>query len=74
MKTRRSGSRSGWASNQARRLAATSGRSCSLAWAVFFEGHRVAVKEAPHRAGCEGCAVLGAQQIGQFDQGDILLL
>ena len=36
MKTRCRGSRSGCASNQASRRAATSGRSCSLACAVFF--------------------------------------
>ena len=36
MKTSRSGSRSGWASNQACRRFTISGRSCSLACAVFF--------------------------------------
>ena len=36
MKIRRSESRSGCASNQAPRAAATSARSCSLAWADFF--------------------------------------
>jgi hypothetical protein len=43
MKTRRSGSRSGWLSNQACHCAATSGRSCSLACAQqigqFGQGH-----------------------------------
>ena len=36
MKTRRSGSRSGWPSNQPWRCFRTSGRSCSIAWPVFF--------------------------------------
>ena len=36
MKTRRSGSRSSWPSNQSSRRFRTSGRSCSLACAVFF--------------------------------------
>src|ERR1700710_2323486 len=73
MKTRRFGSRSGWAANQARRRAATSGRSCSAACAVFFEGHAVAVEAAPDGAGPERDAVLGPQQFGQFDQADVLL-
>jgi hypothetical protein len=36
MKTRRSGSTNGCAARQIRRLAATSGRSCSLALSDFF--------------------------------------
>lgn len=36
IKISRSGFRSGWASNQASRAAATSARSCSLTWADFF--------------------------------------
>lgn len=58
MKTRCAGSRSGWASNQACLCTATSGRSCSLACAVFLEGHPVAVEKAPDRARREGDAVL----------------
>jgi hypothetical protein len=73
MKMRRSGSRSGWASNQALRRAATSGRSCSLACAVFFEGHRVTVEKTPHGAGREGCAMLRAKHLGQFDKSNVLL-
>jgi hypothetical protein len=73
MKTSRVGSRSGCASNQASRRLATSGRSCSLACAVFFDGHRVAVKEAPDRAGREGGTMIAAQHIGQFNEGDVHL-
>ncbi len=36
MNTSRAGSRSSWPSNQASRRVRTSGRSCSVAWAVFF--------------------------------------
>ena len=36
MKTRRSGSRSIWPSNHSRRCFRMSGRSCSIAWPVFF--------------------------------------
>ena len=36
MKTSRSGSRSSWPSNQSCRCFRTSGRSCSIAWPVFF--------------------------------------
>src|SRR3546814_983608 len=53
MNTNRSGSRSGWALNHARRRARTSGRSCSLACAVFFDRHRVTVEEAPDGARCK---------------------
>jgi hypothetical protein len=73
MKTSRVGSRSGCASNQASRRLATSGRSCSLACAVFFDGHRVAVKEAPDRAGREGGIMIAAKHVGQFDEGDVHL-
>ncbi len=73
MKTRCSGSRSGWAANQARRRAATSGRSCSAACAVFFEGHAVAIKAAPHCARCERGPMLGAQHLSQLNQADVLL-
>ena len=58
MKTRCVGSRSGWVSNQASRRAATSGRSRSQACAVFFDGHGVAVEDAPDRARRKACAVL----------------
>ena len=73
MKTRCSGSRSGWAANQDRRRAPTSGRSCSAACAVFFERHRVTVEKPPDRAGREGGTVPGAQQLRKFDKADVLL-
>jgi len=73
MKTRRPGSRSGWAANQALRRAAMSDRSCSAACAVLFEGHGVAVEEAPHRAGRERGAMPRAQRLGQLDQAGVLL-
>jgi hypothetical protein len=53
--------------NQALRRAATSGRSCSLACAVF-DGHRVAIQEAPHRAGRKRGAMFTAQHLCQLDQ------
>jgi hypothetical protein len=48
--TSRAGSRSSWFSNQASRRLRTSGRSCSVAWSVFFERQAVAVEEGPDRA------------------------
>jgi hypothetical protein len=50
MKTSRSGSSSGWASNHASCRLRTSGRSGSAAWAVFFARDPVATEEAPQRA------------------------
>ncbi|CAA9276022.1 MAG: hypothetical protein AVDCRST_MAG27-3415 [uncultured Craurococcus sp.] len=50
-----------------------SGRSCSLACAVFFKCHGVPVQEAPDCAGREGGAVLPVQHAGQLHQGDIHL-
>ena len=73
MKTKCSGSKSGCASNQALRRAAMSDRSCSLAWAVFFEGHGVTIKEAPNRTRCEGCVVLASEHVSQLDERDIRL-
>jgi hypothetical protein len=67
------GSRSGCASNQASRRLATSGRSCSLACAVFFDGHGVAIKETPDRAGREAGAMITAQHLGQLNEGDVHL-
>ena len=49
-KTSLSGSRAGWASNQARRRCSTSGRCCLLACADFLEGDAAAEEEAPHGA------------------------
>ncbi|MER8849959.1 hypothetical protein NKH87_34780, partial [Mesorhizobium australicum] len=73
IKTNRSGSRSGWALNQARRRASTSGRSCSLACAVFFEGHRVTVEKAPDRARREHDRMLRPEKFSQLDQCDVVL-
>lgn len=47
MKTRCSGSRSGWLSNQSCRRFMTSGQFCSLACADFFERDLVPIEEAP---------------------------
>jgi hypothetical protein len=74
MKTRRSASRSGWASSQALRRAATSGLSCSAACAVFFERHGVTVQEPPHRARGERGPVLPEQHLGNLAQRDVDLL
>lgn len=49
MKISRSGSRSSWPSNQSQRRSAMSGRSCSLACAVFFVRDLVAPEEPPDR-------------------------
>jgi hypothetical protein len=58
MKTSFSGSRSGWPSNQSSRCFKISGRSCSLACAVFFSRDAVTVEEAPQRSYAEAMAVL----------------
>ncbi len=73
MNTRRSGSRSGCALNQALRRATTSGRSCSAACAVFFEGHPVPVQATPDRARHERGTVIPLQHGGQLGQRNILL-
>ena len=49
MNTRRSGSRSSWASNQSQRRVRMSGRFCSAACAVFFKRQAAAVEEGPKR-------------------------
>src|SRR3990172_7543931 len=74
MKTRRAGSRSGCAARQISLSLTTSGRSCSLACAVFFEGLRVAIEEAPDRARRKPCAVLTLQMIGDFGERDVDLV
>ena len=71
MKTSRAGSRSGWLSNQASRFAAPSGRVCSLACAVFFDGHVVTVEAAPDRARCEADPVFRSEFLRQFDEGNV---
>ncbi len=59
MKTSRSGSRSGWLSNQSRRFFRTSGRSCSMACPVFFARQAVALEEPRKCGGRRGDAALG---------------
>lgn len=59
MKTRRSGSRSSWPSNQASRRLRTSGRSCSAACAVFFHRDPASLEEAPQAAIPDRNAPLG---------------
>src|SRR6476660_2919790 len=71
MKTRQAGSSSDRASNQALRRTATSGRSCSLACAVFFERHGVAIEEAPNHALCKPLAVPTLQMAGNLRQRDV---
>ena len=63
-----SGARSGCALNHARRRANTSGRSYSLAYAVFY-GHGLAVEKAR-----EYDSMLQSQHLGQFNQRDVHFL
>jgi hypothetical protein len=74
MKTRRCGSSSACVARQACLCAATSGRSCSLACAVFFERHGVAIEEPPNRAWRETLAVPPLQMAGNLRQRDIVRL
>src|SRR4030095_13053460 len=71
MKTRRCGSSSACVARQACLRAATSGRSCSLACAVFFERHGVAIEEAPNHALCKSLAVPTLQMAGNLRQRDV---
>ena len=73
MNTRRAGSRSGCASNQACRLKATSGLSCSAACAAFFERDPVANQEAMHRADRKRSAMVTVQKGRELGQRDVLL-
>src|SRR5438067_1736993 len=61
MNTRRGASRRGCSALSSARAAATSGRSCSAACSVFFEGDPMALVEAPHRARCGFLLLLGAK-------------
>lgn len=70
MKISRSGSRSGWASNQASRRFRTSGRSCSPACPVFFARGPVAEEEAADRAVAETMAPL-RQRRAEFCDGRV---
>jgi hypothetical protein len=74
MKTSRAGSSSGWLSNHAWRAALTSGRSCSVAWAVFFVGEIARVEETPQRAKPHRQASLIAQPGAHLLQGHVVLL
>jgi hypothetical protein len=74
MKTRRCGSSSACVARQACLCTATSGRSCSLACAVFFERHGVAIEEPPNRACCEPLAVPPLQMAGNLKQRDVVRL
>src|SRR3954452_25408368 len=71
-KARVSGSRSGWASNQACRAALTSSRSCSAACVALFAGDAMAGKEAGQAARA-GHDTLRGQPITQFGQEDLWL-
>src|SRR5215210_2587770 len=73
MKTRRAGSMLGCSSRQRSRAAATSGRSCSAARRLFFEGQLLAVAEAPDRAIARRDAALG-QLPPQLLERDVRLL
>ncbi len=64
METKRSGFSSGCAANQARRLAATSGRFSSLRRPVIFARLGVAVEETPDSAQGEVCAVVASEHFG----------
>jgi hypothetical protein len=70
MKTSFSGSRSSWPMNHAWRRFRMSGRSCSLAWAVFFPGNAVAVEEAPQRANAKAVAPLSQLRL-KLLEGDV---
>src|SRR5215204_4437475 len=70
MKTSRSRSSLPWLSRQASRRFKTSGRSCSVAWAVFFARDLMALEEAADHAIAKGQALF-AQAMTQFLDGDI---
>ena len=72
MNTRRSGSRSSWLSNPAWRRFKTSGRSCSLARAVFFGRDSVIGEEAANRAVADNNALL-AERVAQLLDCDVRL-
>src|SRR5262245_41897146 len=71
MKTRRSGSRSIWPSNQACRCASTCARCCSAACAVFFERDALFRVEAPDGRQGHGDAALASQSRRDLVQGDV---
>lgn len=71
MNTSRSGSRSSWPSNQSCRWLRTSGRSCSIAWPVFFARHAVTNEEAMKPGHRDVQADLNQRQ-AQFLKRDVL--
>lgn len=72
MNARRSGSRSSRPSIHSSRRFRTSGRSCSVACAVFFARDPVPVEEPPQRADPDRRAALGEQRL-QLDQRNVIL-
>ncbi len=74
MKTRRSTGKRGWMRRHHRRRRATSGRSCSLAWSVFFEADPFALEKAPQRVARDDGATRFGQFVEQSVQGEIRLL
>ncbi len=73
MKISFAGSRDGRSAAHAARAAATSGRCCSAACAVFFIGHLPAVKEAPQRADAHTRAA-ACEFVLKFSQRDVACL
>jgi len=65
-----SGSRSSWPSNRSSRRFRMSGRSCSVACAVFFARDPAPREEPPYRAERDLGAVIGQKRL-QFGQGDV---
>ena len=66
MKTRRCGSRSSCPSNQSSRRFRISARSCSLAWADFFECQSTAIQERPQRRPTGAHAMFSLELLQQF--------
>ncbi len=71
MNTSRSGSRSIWRSDHSRRCFRMSGRSCSIAWPVFFARHPPAHEEAMQPGNVDDQAESG-QVRAQFLKRDVL--
>src|SRR3981081_2400866 len=71
MNTRRRGSRSGRISAQTCRWWTTSGRSCSLACAVFFEGDPAPGEEAVDDGGNKALAMIALETFGDLHEGDV---
>src|SRR5277367_4593624 len=71
MNTRRSGCNSGRISDQTRRRCTTSGRSCSLACAVFFEGDPTPGKKAVDDRRRKALAVIALETLGDLRERDV---